>query len=29
LIRNRTQLINAIRGYASEFGYTAAKPRPV
>src|SRR5829696_8147015 len=25
LIRNRTQLINAIRGYASEFGYTAAK----
>src|SRR6476620_11311263 len=25
LIRNRTQLINAIRGHASEFGYTAAK----
>jgi transposase len=25
LIRNRTQLINAIRGYAGEFGYTAAK----
>src|SRR3954447_2658075 len=25
LIRNRTQLSNAIRGYASEFGYTAAK----
>jgi transposase len=25
LIRNRTQLSNAIRGYASEFGYTAAQ----
>jgi transposase len=25
LIRNRTQLSNAIRGYASEFGLTAAK----
>jgi transposase len=25
LIRNRTQLSNAIRGYASEFGFTAAK----
>jgi transposase len=25
LIRNRTQLSNAIRGYAGEFGYTAAK----
>jgi transposase len=27
LIRNRTQLSNAIRGYASEFGPTAAKGR--
>jgi transposase len=26
-IRNRTQLTNAIRGYAAEFGYTAAKGR--
>ena len=25
LIRNRTQLCNAIRGYATEFGFTAAK----
>ncbi|HXZ17245.1 MAG TPA: IS110 family transposase [Roseiarcus sp.] len=25
LIRNRTQLTNAIRGYAAEFGFTAAK----
>ena len=25
LIRNRTQLANAIRGYAAEFGFTAAK----
>ena len=25
LIRNRTQLANSIRGYASEFGLTAAK----
>jgi transposase len=25
LIRNRTQLSNAIRGYAGEFGFTAAK----
>jgi transposase len=25
LIRNRTQLINAIRGDAGEFGFTAAK----
>ena len=25
LIRNRTQLSNAIRGYAAEFGLTAAK----
>lgn len=25
LIRNRTQLANAIRGYSAEFGYTAAK----
>jgi transposase len=25
LIRNRTQLVNAIRGYAAEFGHTAAK----
>src|ERR687886_2566794 len=25
LIRNRTQLANAIRGYAAEFGLTAAK----
>jgi transposase len=25
LIRNRTQLINAIRGYAGEFGFIAAK----
>jgi len=25
LIRNRTQLSNAIRGYAAEFGHTAAK----
>ena len=25
LIRNRTQLSNAIRGYATEFGFTAAK----
>ena len=25
LIRNRTQLANAIRGYAAEFGVTAAK----
>jgi transposase len=25
LIRNRTQLANAIRGYAAEFGHTAAK----
>ena len=25
LIRNRTQLCNAIRGYAAEFGFTAAK----
>ncbi len=25
LIRNRTQLCNAIRGYAPEFGFTAAK----
>jgi transposase len=25
LIRNRTQLTNAIRGYAGEFGLTAAK----
>jgi transposase len=25
LIRNRTQLVNAIRGYAAEFGVTAAK----
>src|ERR1700704_6682598 len=25
LIRNRTQLTNAIRGYAGEFGFTAAK----
>ena len=25
LIRNRTQLTNAIRGYAAEFGLTAAK----
>ena len=25
LIRNRTQLVNAIRGYAAEFGLTAAK----
>lgn len=24
LIRNRTQLTNAIRGYAAEFGVTAA-----
>src|ERR1035437_7779991 len=27
LIRNRTQLANSIRGYASEFGFTAAKGR--
>jgi transposase len=27
LIRNRTQLSNAIRGYAGEFGLTAAKGR--
>jgi transposase len=27
LIRNRTQLTNAIRGYAGEFGLTAAKGR--
>jgi transposase len=27
LIRNRTQLSNAIRGYAAEFGLTAAKGR--
>jgi transposase len=27
LIRNRTQLSNAIRGYAGEFGVTAAKGR--
>ena len=27
LIRNRTQLANAIRGYAAEFGLTAAKGR--
>src|SRR6185369_4926042 len=27
LVRNRTQLTNAIRGYASEFGLTAAKGR--
>ena len=27
LIRNRTQLSNAIRGYAAEFGFTAAKGR--
>jgi transposase len=27
LIRNRTQLTNAIRGYAGEFGVTAAKGR--
>jgi transposase len=25
LVRNRTQLANAIRGYAAEFGLTAAK----
>jgi len=25
LIRNRTQLSNAIRGYAAEFGFTAAR----
>jgi transposase len=25
LIRNRTQLANAIRGYAAEFGLAAAK----
>jgi hypothetical protein len=25
LIRNRTQLSNAIRGYATEFGFAAAK----
>ena len=25
LIRNRTQLANAIRGYAAEFGLIAAK----
>jgi transposase len=25
LIRNRTRLSNAIRGYATEFGLTAAK----
>lgn len=25
LIRNRTQLANAIRGYAAEFGLTAAR----
>src|SRR6202051_3358366 len=25
LIRNRTQLANSIRGYAAEFGLTAAK----
>ena len=25
LVRNRTQLSNAIRGYAAEFGVTAAK----
>ncbi len=25
MIRNRTQLSNAIRGYAAEFGFTAAK----
>ena len=25
LIRNRTQLVNAIRGYAAEFGLTAAR----
>ena len=25
LIRNRTQLSNAIRGYAAEFGLTTAK----
>lgn len=27
LMRNRTQLSNAIRGYAAEFGFTAAKGR--
>jgi transposase len=27
LIRNRTQLANTIRGYAAEFGLTAAKGR--
>jgi transposase len=27
LIRNRTQLANAVRGYAAEFGLTAAKGR--
>src|SRR5271166_5161859 len=27
LIRNRTQLSNAIRGYAGEFGLTAARGR--
>jgi transposase len=25
LIRGRTQLTNAIRGYAAEFGFTAAR----
>ena len=25
LIRNRTQLSNAIRGYAAEFGFTAGQ----
>src|SRR5258706_10930200 len=25
LVRNRTQLVNAIRGYGAEFGLTAAK----
>ena len=25
LVRNRVQLTNAIRGYAAEFGLTAAK----
>jgi transposase len=27
LIRNRTQLANSTRGYAAEFGLTAAKGR--
>ena len=25
LVRNRTQLSNAIRGYAAEFGFTSAR----